>query len=175
MSRESELSHSISIGPTSEFLRSLWRLDHALQRLSKRMEVSHGVTAQQRMMIRCIGRFPGVTAGQLAGHFHLDAGTVSTALSRLERKGLLKRRRDPRDRRRVTLGLTEAGRAIDVATLGTVEHAVRTLLGEASTDEVTCTVRMLGRLTALLDAESSSPEAGYPREPGSHSESLPSR
>jgi DNA-binding MarR family transcriptional regulator len=141
-----------TFGATMEFMRCLWQLNHGLERLSRRMEAAWGVTAQQRLIIRSIGRYPGMTASQLARQFHLDAGTVSTALGRLERKGLLERRRAERDRRRLTLGLTAAGRSVDHVA-GTLEHAVETLLGTASGEDVAATRRVLATLTALLEAE----------------------
>lgn len=153
MTSEAEPESEFTIGPAGEFMRSLWRLNHALERVSRGMETSLGVTAQQRMMIRCVGKYPGMTASQLAAQFHLDAGTVSTALERLERKGLLQRRRDHRDRRRVTLGLTAAGRAIDRDVPGTVEHAVEALLGALSADDVSRTRAVLGTLTDLLERD----------------------
>jgi MarR family transcriptional regulator, organic hydroperoxide resistance regulator len=141
-----------TLGPTVEFMQSLWRLNHALERLSRRMEANWGVTAQQRMIVRCVGRYPGITANQLARQLHVDAGTVSAALGRLERKGLLERRRADRDRRRLTLGLTAAGRAIDQVA-GSLERAVETLLGASSGDELASTRRVLESLTLLLEAE----------------------
>jgi len=141
-----------TLGPSVEFMRNLWRLNHALECLSRRMEATWGVTAQQRLIIRCVGKYPGMTASQLARQFHLDAGTVSTALGRLEQKGLIERRRAPRDRRRLTLGLTAEGRAID-RVAGTSEHAVDELLRAASDAELMSTRRVLETLTRLLEAE----------------------
>lgn len=141
----------LPLEPAIGFMRRLWRLNHALERLSSRMESSLGVTAQQRMIVRCVGKFPGITAGQLATQLHADPGTISTALARLERRGLVARRRDPRDKRRVALGLTAAGRALDRPAEGTVEAAVERLL--ATTDEASLrrTEQVLVALTDLLE------------------------
>jgi MarR family transcriptional regulator, organic hydroperoxide resistance regulator len=119
------------------------------------MEVSLGVTAPQRMFIRCIGKYPGLTASQLAAQFHLDLGTVSAALTRLELKGLVRRRRSFRDRRRVALGLTEKGRTIDGTAVGTVEHAVDLLLDQSSAIDIGRASSMLEKLTTLLEQEAS--------------------
>lgn len=163
---ETSQPDDFTLGPTLEFMRIFWRLNHALERLSRRMEAAWGVTAQQRLIIRCVGKYPGMTASQLARQFHLDAGTVSQALARLERKGLLERRRAHRDRRRLTLGLTAAGRAID-GMAGTLEHAVDSLLLAASPEDVVCTRRVLEGLTDLLEVEAteSTNEVLSPRPP----------
>jgi len=151
-----------TFSPTVEFMRNLWRLNHALERQSRRLEATWGVTAQQRMIIRCVGKYPGMTAGQLARQLHVDAGTVSAALNRLERKGLLERRRAERDRRRLTLGLTAAGRSIDQVASG-LERAVANLLGATSADEVASTRRVLEALAELLEGEASEVSTVSPR------------
>ena len=139
------------LGPALDFLQRLWRLNHALERLSGRMEKKFGVTAQQRLLIRCVGAYPGMTAGQLASVLNVDPGTVSAALRRLEQKQLVERRRDPVDSRRVALGLTPLGRALDTPAVGTVEAAVAELLASTPAGDLQVLTTALGRLTALVD------------------------
>ena len=115
--------------------------------MSKRL----GITAQQRLVLRCVGKHPGITAGQLASVLHVDPGTVSAALRRLEEKRLLERRRDRSDSRRVTLVLTRRGRTLDAATAGTVEEAVEELLATCAPEEAEAAAALLDRLTALVD------------------------
>ena len=153
MSTESRREASYPLGPALEFLRHLSMLNHALERVSSRMDRELGITAQQRLILRCVGKFPGITAGQLATVLHLDPGSVSAALKRLETKGLLDRRRDPRDRRRVNLGLTAAGRGLDRPTAHTVEHGVEMLLERTSARQVATAKKLMGTLTDLLLAE----------------------
>jgi len=143
---------ALPMGPALDFLARLWRLEHAREQLSGRMERRWGVTAQQRMVIRCIGTYPGITAGQLAATLHVDAGTVSATLRRLEERQLVQRRRDPNDSRRVTLGLTPAGRRLDAPAEGTVEAAVTELLRDVDPAQLAATVAVLERLRSLLDA-----------------------
>jgi MarR family transcriptional regulator, organic hydroperoxide resistance regulator len=144
-------SDDFSLGPMAEFMRTLWQLNHVLERASRRMESQSGVTAQQRMIIRCVGKYPGMTAGQLATHLHVDAGTVSAAIDRLEQKGLLERRKAQRDRRRVMLGLTAAGRAVDASAPGPTEQALNGLLQTAESQDVDCARRVLSSLSNLIE------------------------
>jgi MarR family transcriptional regulator, organic hydroperoxide resistance regulator len=141
----------LPLGPALEFLQRLWQLDHALARLSSRMEKRLGITARQRFVIRCVGTYPGMTAGQLATVLHVDPGTVSAALRRLERRGLVQRRRDPADSRRVSLGLTAQGRALDAPTSGTIEEVVEELLASTRPEWADAAVAVLRRFTALLE------------------------
>lgn len=110
-----------------------------------------GITAQQRLLVRCLGRMPVVTAGRLAEVMHVDPGTVSAALRRLELKGIVRRTRPPDDRRRVLVTLTARGRALDRPADGTVEQAVETLLTLLPRAHVRATRRALTELTVLMD------------------------
>ena len=122
-----------------------------------------GVTAQQRVMVRFVGLAPGISPGHLAELLHLDPGTVSTTVRRLEAKGLLLRRRDAIDARRTTLFLSARGRRLDRPTDGTVESAVAALLTERSSEDMTTTSRVLDDLTELLDRESAARDRSHSR------------
>jgi DNA-binding MarR family transcriptional regulator len=136
-----------------EFLGRIWHLNHSLERLSNRMEGRLGVTAQQRFIIRCVGKYPGIAPGQLARILHLDPGTVSATLRRLEGKVLIERRPDERDRRRVTVGLTPEGRRLDRTSSGTVEHAVLGLLQRHGAGDIERVWGVLASFAHLLDIE----------------------
>ncbi len=146
------------------FLRWLWRLNHAMEALSLRMERGLGITAQQRLLIRCLGKFPGITPGRLAELLCVDPGTVSTTTRRLQARGLLRRETGNGDRRRVALGLSPMGRQMDQPSPGTVEYAVENLLATTSERDIETTVRVLKRLVTYLDSET--PRAPATKRPG---------
>lgn len=141
------------VPPVAEFTSTLGRLNHALERASRRLEADSGVTAQQRALIRCIGKYPGMTLGQLATQVHVDPATVSVAIDRLEQRGLVERRRADRDRRRVMLGLTAAGRAIDGGGTAPSERALERLFETMPTTDLDCAQRVLASLAGLIERE----------------------
>jgi DNA-binding MarR family transcriptional regulator len=122
------MPHMRDLGPVLDFMRALWALDHSLQSASKRMEAQLGVTAPQRLVIRIVGRFPGISAGEVSEILHLHPSTLTGVLKRLEQRGLVARRADPGDARRALLDLTARGRDVDGLRAGTVESAVRRAL-----------------------------------------------
>lgn len=66
-----------------------------------------------RTDLRCtdvLEREGPVTAGRLAEATGLTTGAITTALDRLERAGIARRRHDPSDRRRVLVELTPSAR-----------------------------------------------------------------
>lgn len=156
-----------------DFLQRLWRLNHALEKLSSRMDKELGITAQQRFMLRCIGKYPGLTAGQLAALLHVDPGTVSAALRRLEAKGLLQRRRNPRDRRRASLGLTAQGRALDAPAEHSVERAVELLLASTPPKQLAAMISVVEMLSQLLSELAASPRSEEPPSDGAPAEAAP--
>ncbi|MBI3185736.1 MAG: MarR family transcriptional regulator [Myxococcales bacterium] len=109
-------------------MRLLWAVDHGLNSVSKRMGRELGVTGPQRLVIRIVGRFPGIPAGRLAAVLHVHPSTLTGVLKRLESRGILQRRLDPTDARRSLLSLTARGRTYDEHRSGTVEEAVRRAL-----------------------------------------------
>lgn len=112
------------LGAVMDCLRLIWAIDHRLQSVSRRMVRVVGLSGPQRFVLRIVGRFPGIAAGQIARIMHLHPATLTSLVARLERRGLLVRRPDERDQRRSLLALTAAGRKLDVAMPGTVEAAV---------------------------------------------------
>ena len=127
---------SAPLGSTLDFMRLLWAMDHGLQRRSKRMEVELGVTGMQRVVIRLIGRFPGVTAGRLAELLHVHPSTLTGVLKRVVERGFVERERDRIDARIAHFKLTDEGGKIDGVQAGTIEAAVRRALARLDPSQI---------------------------------------
>jgi len=138
------------LGAVLDFMRLLWAVDHALQSASKRMEATFGVTGPQRLVVRIVGRFPGIAAGRVAEILHVHPSTLTGILKRLEARGILQRKRDPRDARRALFGLTPKGKKLDTLKTGVVEQAVRKVLAR-SPSTVLAAQEMLAALSEELD------------------------
>ena len=141
------------LGRVLEFMRLLWAVDHALQSTSKWMEVRLGVTGPQRLVIRMIGCFPGVSAGALANLLHVHPSTLTGVLRRLTDRGAIRRTADPHDSRRALFWLTTRGLRIDRLRSGTVEAAITRALGRAPARNLAAARGMLARVTLELDRE----------------------
>ncbi|NNB99923.1 MarR family transcriptional regulator, partial [Corallococcus exiguus] len=138
------------LGEVLEFMRLLWAVDHGLQSTSKRMESTLGLTGPQRLVIRLVGRFPGITAGALANILHVHPSTLTGVLKRLEKRGLLERKSDPLDGRKALFALTDSGRALDIPSEGTVESAVQRVLARLPRDRIVVTQEALKALAEEL-------------------------
>jgi DNA-binding MarR family transcriptional regulator len=134
-------------------MKLLWAVDHGLQSASKRMEASFGITGPQRLVVRIVGRFPGISAGGLADVLHVHPSTLTGVLRRLEARGVVQRRGDPKDRRRALFGLTMRGKKLDTLRTGLVEQAVKRALARLPS-EIAPSQRMLAALASELDRSS---------------------
>jgi DNA-binding MarR family transcriptional regulator len=141
------------LGGVLEFMRVIWALDHGLQRMSKRLEGELGVTGPQRLVLRIVGRLPGISAGDLARVLHVHPSTLTGVLRRLESRGLVTREPDPSDGRRALFHLSPKGRRLDVSQEGTVEAVVKRVLGKTPPARAEATREVLGSLASQLEKE----------------------
>ncbi len=136
---------------TLDFMRLLWSIEHGLQRRSKAMEAERGITGPQRLVLRVVGRFPDLSAGELAQVLRLHPSTVTGILQRLVSRGLLSRTRDPGDSRRARLRLKAKAVRHTKSSEGTVEEAVAQALTRASASDVVAARRVLTAIGNALN------------------------
>ncbi|APR76215.1 Organic hydroperoxide resistance transcriptional regulator [Minicystis rosea] len=155
-----DATDDVGLGEVIEFMRLLWAVDHGLEASSKQMDSQLGVTGPQRLVIRIVGKHPGIAAGQLADILHVHPSTLTGVLSRLVDRGLLTRKVDPTDARRALFGLTAQGRKLDEVKSGTIESKVRRALTRVSPREVTAARKVLGALAEALEPPQKPAPAG---------------
>ena len=136
------------LDPTLDFMRLLWSIEHGLQRASKRMERELGVTGPQRLVLRVVGQFPDMSAGELAHLVRLHPSTITGILHRLVARGLLERRVDPGDTRRARLRLKPQALAFTRVSAGTIEKTVATALDRAGAANVRAARKVLTAVAA---------------------------
>ena len=117
------------------------------------MQNEFGITGQQRLVIRIIDAFPGLSAGELAAVLHIHPSTATGILQRLASRRLVERRADPGDARRLRLQLTAKGRRLTAPRVGTVEASVRRTLSRFTPDDVKRTRQVLAALSSSLSLD----------------------
>lgn len=95
------------------------QLCFALYAASRRMTAAYrllldalGLTYPQYLVMLVLWEQDGLTVSELGAKLQLDSGTLTPLLKRLERAGLISRRRRVSDEREVEIGLTRSGRAL---------------------------------------------------------------
>jgi len=140
--------------PVLDFMRLLWDIEHGLQSTSKRMRATLGVTGPQRLVLRVVSRFPGMSAAEAAHVVRLHPSTLTGVIQRLVDKGLLVRDRDPRDTRRMRLRVVPRAGRYTRHSAGTVEAAIKAALESMPATHVTHARAVLTAVANALDGVS---------------------
>ncbi len=143
--------HVRSLDPSLDFMRLLWGIEHSLQSTSKRMEARLGITGPQRLVLRIVSQFPGVTPGELARIVRLHPSTITGVVQRLVQKGLLAREQDQADSRRIRLRLREGARKFTQRPGGTVEGAIARALARVPKSQMRQARLVLTAIAAALE------------------------
>lgn len=109
-----------------------------------------GLTYPQYLVMLSLWEKDSVTVSALGERLHLDSGTLTPLLKRLEQAGLLSRRRDEGDERRVLVSLSLDGRALRGRALRIPVQLQHSLACDNA--ELADLVRRLSSLRARLNA-----------------------
>jgi DNA-binding MarR family transcriptional regulator len=140
-----------ALDPVLDFMRLLWRVEHGLQATSKRMDARLGITGPQRLVLKLVTQFPGLSAGDVARVLHLHPSTITGILQRLVEKELLVRDSDRRDTRRARLRSRARAAGLTRRSDGTVEAAVAVVLARTPSTHVRHARAVLQALADALD------------------------
>lgn len=95
--------------PAHPHVGHLIRRSQQIHTLMWNSEVSDEVTSPQISVLVALARNPGVDQRTLGEAVSLDRSTAADIIERLMKRGFLERTRDPKDRRRNVLRLTQEG------------------------------------------------------------------
>jgi MarR family transcriptional regulator, organic hydroperoxide resistance regulator len=126
----------------------VYRLEHRITQLYRALLEPLGVTYPQYLALLVLWHEEELGVASLAQELHLDTGTVSPLLKRMERAGLVKRARSRADERSVLVSLTPKGRALEQKAAG-IPAALVSCLGGGSVEEGAA---FAGSLRSLLES-----------------------
>jgi DNA-binding MarR family transcriptional regulator len=93
-------------------LDGLVRLFYEARQHSQSLKRRYGVTAAQLSLLKILEKLGEQTHSELSEKLYLRGSTTTGIIDRLERRGLVKRRRSRSDRRLVRIELADAGRRL---------------------------------------------------------------
>lgn len=114
----------------------IYAASHLLNRLYRPLLAELGLTYPQYLVMLALWQGGPQGVGALGRRLHLDSGTLTPLLKRLEQAGLVTRRRSAPDERRVLIELTERGAALRQQALRiprTLAEGIRLPSGQAET------------------------------------------
>ena|SRR5256885_2245437 len=147
--------------PSAEMLKldhqlcfALYSSSLAMTKLYKPLLDPLGLTYPQYLVMLVLWEGDGIAVSELGQRLQLDSGTLTPLLKRLEASGLVQRRRDSADERRVLLHITPAGRALKARAMRVPPQVA--CAAACSLDELAALTR---RLKQLRDQIQSYPRA----------------
>lgn len=136
-----------------DVLVSLRRILRATSIHSRKLGRSVGITAPQLMVLRAVCDHDVMTATEIARAVSLSQATITTILTNLETRDLLKRERSSVDRRRVQVTLTDAGRDVLAEAPKPLQESFARRFAALPRWEQHQLVSSLERVAVMMDAE----------------------
>ena len=117
-------------------------------RISQAYETQFGLSIPEWRVIAILGRFPGLSAVEVAERTLMDKVAVSRAVTKLVKSGRIDRKFADADRRRSILNLSEEGRRVHNEVAPLALQFERDLLEGLSEDEAESLNTIMDRLLA---------------------------
>jgi DNA-binding MarR family transcriptional regulator len=95
-----------------ELLIGLRKITQAIDLHSRYLLKTVGITSPQLVILHELSRFESLSVSELSKLVSLSQGTVTQILVRLEKRGLIKRRKSEEDKRRSIISITQNGRQV---------------------------------------------------------------
>lgn len=108
---KSIMAHSLKI--KDQYCFPLYALSREITQLYRPLLTTLDLTYPQYLVLLVLWEESIQTVNQLGEKLHLDSGTLTPLLKRLEQKQLIQRRRSERDERVVEVSLTAEGKALE--------------------------------------------------------------
>ncbi len=144
-----DLTRSIADNVLIAIRKIIQSIDLNSRSLVKRV----GLTGPQLVILKEVAGSSEVSVGEVAKAISLSQGTVTDIVERMEKRGLVARRRSEHDRRRVLVSATESGkRLLEKATPLMQESFVEQFNGLPDWEQAMI-LSSLQRLVSIMDAK----------------------
>ena len=155
------MSNHVHIGSASEappdlvkqIIFQIRRLIQAKELYTKELNKKYQVSASQLNCLLALYENGPLPPSQIARHIMVKSSTVTGIIDRLEHKGLVNRTRTSRDRRVITVELTEPGRTLAKNPPPSIQQKVLEGLERLPQNEMEKIVLGLNMLTRMLDVQ----------------------
>jgi MarR family transcriptional regulator, lower aerobic nicotinate degradation pathway regulator len=135
----------------------LYRAAEASHALANQMLAEVGLAARQAGILTMVSELEPMTQKALADALRIDRTTMVALIDDLEQRGLVVRKRHPRDRRAFLICPTDAGRAAKKTAVTILDEQQRRFLAPLSQEERLHLGELLNRLHAGAPAGARQP------------------
>jgi DNA-binding MarR family transcriptional regulator len=142
-----------TLAAKEDVLIAIRKIIRATDLHSRQLTKTVGLTAPQLLVLQAIRDLGAVAISRLSSEVSLSQATVTTILDRLEKRGLVDRRRSEQDKRVVHALLTDEGRAVVESAPTPLQEAFSVRFEQLETWEQSLILSALQRVAAMMDAE----------------------
>ena len=135
-----------------QVLVALRRVTRAIDLHSRQLVQSHGLTGPQALILKELLRGEETSVGKLAQRVSLSQATVTDILNRLEKRGLVARKRSSLDKRRVLVECTDQAAQLLETSPPLLQERFAARFGALQDWEQTLLLSSLQRIAAMMDA-----------------------
>lgn len=136
-----------------EVLIALRQIIRATDIYSRKLSKEAGLTSPQLLILNAIKEKGPITMGTLAQEISLSQATTTTILDRLEKRGLVERKRSEQDRRRVFASLTAQGKQTIEQAPTPLQHDFIDQFEQLKDWEQSLILSSLQRVATMMNAE----------------------
>lgn len=134
-------------------LQSLHRIIRAIDIQSHKLSHLHNITGPQLGCLLAVKENGPLTSGNVAKKIYLSPSTVVGIIDRLEKKGLVARTRDSKDRRQVYISITPKGEKLIADTPSLMQDTLAEAIVQLPELEQVTITMALEKLTELMEAQ----------------------
>lgn len=138
---------------TDQVLVALRRIFRATDLHSRQLLRQFGITGPQLLVLKAVELAHELSSSALAQTLSVSLPTTSDIVARLEKRGLVTRRKNAADKRQVLVSLTDDGRRILDAAPPPLQESFTKQLGTLPEWEQTQMLSVLQRVVAMMEAE----------------------
>ena len=138
---------------TDDVLIAIRRVIRAVYLHSKKLNQSYSLTGPQALVLKEIVARKPISPSELAKRVSLSQATITDIVKRLEKRRLVTRVRDVRDRRKILLEITEDGKTLIEAAPPLLQEQFVERFSKLQEWEQTLMLSSLQRVASLMDAE----------------------
>lgn len=133
-------------------LKALRRIIRAVDIHSRKLNNEFSITAPQMICLYSLVRGEEMTQSELSKEVSMGISTVNGVIDRLEKKGLVARERDAKDRRKVFVRVTDSGRELTKAAPSLLQERLSDSLRVLPELEQAAIALSLERVVELMEA-----------------------
>jgi DNA-binding MarR family transcriptional regulator len=137
----------------AEALIAIRRIVRAAEFSARDLAKLSGLTPSQHIVLQFLNARGEAGAGAIADAAGLSHATVTALLDKLEDRKLVRRQREPEDRRRVNCAITDEGRAIVAQSPNVLQDRFAARFAKLAPWEQAAVLSALERVAELLGAE----------------------